>query len=167
MPCPECVEAEDGVLVPVLRQADRRPLRELVERYNELVELARQRRAPVPMGEATPGVDYAYHFDAGFVPVRKAGKLPSSTTSESYELEYGKATLEIHTDGVTPGERVLIVDDEAGILETLQILLRNEGFEPHVAAGGKAGLEQIEALSLPELEKKLLNPRSVVPGFVA
>ena len=43
--------------------------------------------------------------------------------------------------------RVLIVDDEAGILETLQILLRNEGFEPHVAAGGKAGLEQIEALS--------------------
>ena len=42
---------------------------------------------------------------------------------------------------------VLIVDDEAGILETLQILLRNEGFEPHVAAGGKAGLEQIEALS--------------------
>ena len=43
--------------------------------------------------------------------------------------------------------RVLIVDDEAGILETLQILLRNEGFEPHVAAGGKVGLEQIDALS--------------------
>jgi DNA-binding response OmpR family regulator len=43
--------------------------------------------------------------------------------------------------------RVLVVDDETGILETLQILLRNEGFEPHVADGGRAGLEKIVALS--------------------
>jgi adenine phosphoribosyltransferase len=53
----------------------------------------------------------AYHFGAGFVPVRKAGKLPASTAAEQYALEYGAATLEIHTDTILPGERVLIVDD--------------------------------------------------------
>lgn len=53
----------------------------------------------------------AYHFGAGLVPVRKAGKLPHDTLDEEYALEYGTATLEIHKDGVTPGERVLIVDD--------------------------------------------------------
>ena len=53
----------------------------------------------------------AYHFGAGFVPVRKKDKLPWETESEEYELEYGTATLEVHRDGVDPGERVLIVDD--------------------------------------------------------
>ena len=53
----------------------------------------------------------AYHFGAGFVPVRKEGKLPSETVAQEYELEYGTATLEIHRDAVRPGERVLIVDD--------------------------------------------------------
>lgn len=53
----------------------------------------------------------AYHFGAGFVPLRKAGKLPWSTMSESYELEYGTETLEVHTDAFSPGDRVLIVDD--------------------------------------------------------
>ena len=53
----------------------------------------------------------AYHFGAGFVPVRKAGKLPWETEAESYELEYGTETLEIHQDAFRPGERVLIVDD--------------------------------------------------------
>jgi adenine phosphoribosyltransferase len=53
----------------------------------------------------------AYHFGAGFVPVRKVDKLPWETEAAEYELEYGTATLEIHKDGVAPGERVLIVDD--------------------------------------------------------
>jgi adenine phosphoribosyltransferase len=53
----------------------------------------------------------AYHFGAGFVPVRKAGKLPWETRSESYSLEYGEETLEIHADAIKPGERVAIVDD--------------------------------------------------------
>ena len=53
----------------------------------------------------------AYHFNAGFVPVRKAGKLPWTSESESYELEYGTETLQIHRDALEPGERVLIVDD--------------------------------------------------------
>jgi adenine phosphoribosyltransferase len=53
----------------------------------------------------------AYHFGAGFVPLRKAGKLPYETVAESYDLEYGKETLEIHVDAFDPGDRVLIVDD--------------------------------------------------------
>ena len=53
----------------------------------------------------------AYHFGAGFVPVRKAGKLPWKTRSENYELEYGAEVLEIHEDAVQPEERVLVVDD--------------------------------------------------------
>ena len=53
----------------------------------------------------------AYHFNAGFVPIRKKGKLPWETVDEEYALEYGTATLEIHKDGVQSGERVLIVDD--------------------------------------------------------
>ena len=53
----------------------------------------------------------AYHFGAGFVPVRKKDKLPWETIVEEYELEYGTAALEIHKDAVKPGERVLIVDD--------------------------------------------------------
>jgi adenine phosphoribosyltransferase len=53
----------------------------------------------------------AYHFGAGFVPARKAGKLPGSVRSIGYDLEYGRETLEMHEDAVAPGDRVLIVDD--------------------------------------------------------
>jgi adenine phosphoribosyltransferase len=57
------------------------------------------------------GAPVAYHFGAGFVPARKAGKLPGPTRSITYDLEYGAETLELHEDAVLPGERVLIVDD--------------------------------------------------------
>jgi adenine phosphoribosyltransferase len=53
----------------------------------------------------------AYRFGAGFVPVRKAGKLPWEIEREEYVLEYGTDLLEVHRDGIHPGERVLIVDD--------------------------------------------------------
>jgi len=53
----------------------------------------------------------ALALGAGFVPVRKAGKLPGPTYQQSYALEYGEATLEVHQDAVEPGERVLVVDD--------------------------------------------------------
>jgi len=53
----------------------------------------------------------AYASGVGLVPVRKAGKLPRATFAETYELEYGTATIEIHTDAFLPGLRVLIVDD--------------------------------------------------------
>jgi adenine phosphoribosyltransferase len=53
----------------------------------------------------------AYRYGAGFIPIRKAGKLPWDIEREEYELEYGTDLLEIHRDAVAPGERVLIVDD--------------------------------------------------------
>ena len=53
----------------------------------------------------------AYEIRAGFVPVRKKGKLPSATFAREYDLEYGSAVLEVHQDAFEPGERVLIVDD--------------------------------------------------------
>jgi adenine phosphoribosyltransferase len=53
----------------------------------------------------------AYKLGAGFVPVRKLGKLPADTLEVEYALEYGTATLEIHRDAIKPGQRVLIVDD--------------------------------------------------------
>jgi adenine phosphoribosyltransferase len=53
----------------------------------------------------------AYHFNAGFVPIRKQGKLPWETIEEEYALEYGTSTIEVHSDAVKPGERILIVDD--------------------------------------------------------
>jgi len=53
----------------------------------------------------------AYASGVGLVPVRKAGKLPRATHAETYDLEYGTATIEIHTDAFLPGHRVLIVDD--------------------------------------------------------
>lgn len=53
----------------------------------------------------------AYHLGAGFVPVRKKGKLPFTVHSDTYELEYGFDTLEVHTDSLREGERALVVDD--------------------------------------------------------
>lgn len=57
------------------------------------------------------GSGVAYNLGAGFVPVRKKGKLPAQTVSASYDLEYGQSVLEMHEDAVEAGQRVLIVDD--------------------------------------------------------
>ena len=57
------------------------------------------------------GAALAYKIGAGFIPVRKKGKLPCKTISATYELEYGTDTLEIHEDAIRPGEKVLIIDD--------------------------------------------------------
>lgn len=57
------------------------------------------------------GAALAYQLNVGFVPIRKKGKLPFDTVSQSYALEYGEATVEIHKDAVKPGARVLLVDD--------------------------------------------------------
>jgi len=57
------------------------------------------------------GPALAYRLNAGFVPVRKPGKLPAETVNISYELEYGSNSLEVHKDAIKKGERVLIVDD--------------------------------------------------------
>jgi adenine phosphoribosyltransferase len=57
------------------------------------------------------GAAVAYHLGAGFVPIRKQGKLPSLTLTEEYALEYGSASVEVHSDAFAPGTRVLVVDD--------------------------------------------------------
>ncbi|UCC86864.1 MAG: adenine phosphoribosyltransferase [Anaerolineales bacterium] len=57
------------------------------------------------------GAPLAYRLGAGFVPVRKPGKLPAKTISESYALEYGTNTLEMHEDAIKPGQQVLVIDD--------------------------------------------------------
>ena len=53
----------------------------------------------------------AYELNVGFVPIRKKGKLPFTTVAETYELEYGSATVELHTDAVKQGDKVLLIDD--------------------------------------------------------
>lgn len=57
------------------------------------------------------GAVVAYELNVGFIPIRKKGKLPFTTVEETYELEYGSSTVELHTDAVKPGQRVLLMDD--------------------------------------------------------
>ena len=57
------------------------------------------------------GTPLAYSLNKGFIPVRKAGKLPYKTVSVEYDLEYGKDRLEMHVDAIAPGQKVLVVDD--------------------------------------------------------
>ena len=74
----------------------------------------------------------ACQLGAGFVPIRKQGRLPGPTYAQSYQLEYGTATIEVHQDAFTPGERVLIVDDvlaTGGTAEATADLVRHAGAE--------------------------------------
>jgi adenine phosphoribosyltransferase len=78
------------------------------------------------------GVAVALELDAGFVPVRKSGKLPGETISREYELEYGTDRVEVHADALTTGDRVLIIDDliaTGGTAEATIHLITNIGAE--------------------------------------
>jgi adenine phosphoribosyltransferase len=101
----------------------------------------------------------ADRIGAGFSPVRKPGKLPSTTVSESYALEYGSDSLEIHDDAVTPGQRVLIVDDviaTGGTAKATATLVRRLGATVHglaflielVALNGRGRLAGEQVLSV-------------------
>jgi adenine phosphoribosyltransferase len=87
-------------------------LRKTVDRF---VWLFSEKRIQKVVGIEARGFMFgpivAYKLNAGFVPVRKPGKLPAETVRESYDLEYGADALEMHRDAVAPGEHVLIVDD--------------------------------------------------------
>ncbi|MFL6232699.1 MAG: adenine phosphoribosyltransferase [Thermoanaerobaculia bacterium] len=87
-------------------------LRMTVDRF---VWLFAQKRIQKVVGIESRGFMFApivaYDLNAGFVPVRKPGKLPAEKVRETYELEYGNDTLEMHRDAIRPGEHVLIVDD--------------------------------------------------------
>ena len=78
------------------------------------------------------GMPIAYNLKKSFVPVRKKGKLPCETIEESYNLEYGQATLEIHKDAIKPGQKVVIIDDliaTGGTLEAIVKLVERLGGE--------------------------------------
>ena len=100
------------------------------------------------------GMPVAYNMGKGFVPVRKAGKLPAEVVSKEYALEYGTATIEMHKDAIQPGMKVVIVDDL-------------------MATGGtaKAIVEMVEemggevAAMLFLIELDFLEGRKVLPGY--
>jgi adenine phosphoribosyltransferase len=78
------------------------------------------------------GVPIAYNLNKAFIPIRKKGKLPCETISMDYDLEYGKATIEIHRDAIKPGQKVVIVDDliaTGGTIEAITKLIELLGGE--------------------------------------
>lgn len=100
------------------------------------------------------GAPLALELGIGFIPVRKPGKLPRQTIAQSYQLEYGTDTLEIHTDAITQGDKVLVVDDllaTGGTIEATAQLIRQLGGEVEHAAfvinlpdiGGEQRLEKL------------------------
>ncbi len=79
------------------------------------------------------GTALAHHLGKGFIPIRKPGKLPWKTASESYQLEYGTDKIEIHVDAAKPGQGVLMVDDllaTGGTMEAALKLVRRIGGQP-------------------------------------
>ncbi len=101
----------------------------------------------------------AYRLGAGFVPVRKAGKLPFEVLSVTYELEYGADTLEVHADALQPGERVLVLDDVLATGGTAAATCRlveklgavTVGFGCIIELGFLGGRRRLEALPLEAL----------------
>ncbi|KAB8305697.1 MULTISPECIES: adenine phosphoribosyltransferase [Rahnella] len=102
------------------------------------------------------GAPVALVLGVGFVPVRKPGKLPRKTISETYDLEYGTDSLEIHVDAIQPGEKILVIDDllaTGGTIEATAKLIRRLGGEVTDAAF---------IINLPELGgEKRLNDLSI------
>ncbi|HEY2329101.1 MAG TPA: adenine phosphoribosyltransferase [Verrucomicrobiae bacterium] len=126
------------------------------------IDLLTEKHAPGTI-DAVAGIDArgfifaaaaAKKLNAGFVPVRKKGKLPFTTIEQDYALEYGHATVAIHTDALKPGARVLLIDD----------LLATGGTSAAAAAlVQKLGAKIVEAVFLIEL--KFLNGREKLQGL--
>ena len=109
------------------------------------------------------GTPIAYNTGKPFVLIRKAGKLPRETVSVSYELEYGKATIEMHKDSIKPGQKVLIVDDliaTGGTTEAMIQLIEGLGGEVAgiVVLIELAGLKGRELLKGYRLESAICYP---------
>lgn len=102
------------------------------------------------------GAALAYAFGAGFIPIRKRGKLPAENFGQDYELEYGNDRLEMHIDGIRRGERVLVVDDLIATGGTAKAALRLID----MAGGGVVGCAFV--VDLPELGgRKRLEERGI------
>lgn len=128
-----------------------------------LIEFARRLEADVIVGPESRGFMFgcpvSYALGVGFVPVRKPNKLPRKTLSCSYDLEYGSNTLEMHVDGIRPGQRVIIIDDllaTGGTVEATVKMIKELGGEPVGCAfiielsdlHGRDALSGMEVLSL-------------------
>ena len=100
------------------------------------------------------GMPVAYNMSKGFVPVRKAGKLPAEVVSKEYALEYGTATIEMHKDAIQPGMKVVIVDDLMATGGTAKAI---------VEMVEEMGGEVAALLFLIELD--FLEGRKVLPGY--
>jgi adenine phosphoribosyltransferase len=105
------------------------------------------------------GAPLALRMNAGFVPIRKPGKLPYATIAQEYQLEYGQDRLEIHSDALAPGRRVLLIDDvlaTGGTMRACCDLVQSTGAELVACAfiielsflGGRARLEPSDVFSL-------------------
>lgn len=102
-----------------------------------------------------------YELSLGFVPIRKKGKLPYKTIDQSYELEYGSATVEIHEDTAKPGDRIVIVDDlvaTGGTMMAGKILLERLGAQV---------VETAAIIDLPNLGGSKLLRDAGVPLYTA
>lgn len=130
---------------------------------DRLIEFARRLEADVIVGPESRGFMFgcpvSYALGIGFVPVRKPDKLPRKTLSCSYDLEYGSNTLEMHVDGIRPGQRVVIIDDllaTGGTVEATVKMIKELGGEPVGCAfiielsdlHGRDALSGMEVLSL-------------------
>jgi adenine phosphoribosyltransferase len=100
------------------------------------------------------GTPIAYNLHKSFVPVRKKGKLPCETVEMEYELEYGKATIEIHRDAILPGQKVVIVDDLIATGGTTEAIIK---------LVEEMGAEVVKACFLIELAG--LNGRDKLKGY--
>lgn len=108
----------------------------LDETANQLADIAREVKADVIVAPEARGfmfgIPAAMKAQLPFVPVRKPGKLPRKTIHETYSLEYGEDTLQMHADDLTPGSRVLIVDDllaTGGTCEAISRMVKKQGAE--------------------------------------
>lgn len=106
------------------------------------------------------GAVIAYELNVGFVPIRKKGKLPFTTVEETYELEYGSATVELHTDAVKPGDKVLLIDD---LIATGGTMMAGKKLLEKL---GATVMEGAAIVDLPELGgSKLLQDTGKLPLF--
>ena len=101
----------------------------------------------------------AYELGVGFVPIRKKGKLPFTTVEETYELEYGSATVEMHTDAVKPGDRVLLIDD---LIATGGTMLAGKKLLERL---GAVVIEGAAIVDLPELQGSARLREAGLPLF--
>ncbi|MEO8638994.1 MAG: adenine phosphoribosyltransferase [Chloroflexota bacterium] len=145
-------------ITTLLREGD--AFREVIDRMAEAVK---GEKIDLVVGMESRGFIFAApladRLGAGFVPVRKLGKLPAETIEVEYDLEYGTATLEIHRDAITRGQRVLVVDDLLAtggtVLGTIELVRRLGGeiaglsfMVELTALGGRAKLGDFKIFTL-------------------